>query len=186
MQVWKPGWMAIATVGFSLMFSPLVLAGQTTVTGPNGRSTTTQTQRQKTETGGTTQRNTTYPDGSNSATSGSWNNNGNGSYSGTVDHTNRQGNTNQYQVEGQVNRGNGSYNNNATVTGPNGQQSTVNTNATYGNGQVNADRAVTYPSGKTRNTQVEGQRTGQGSYTGTVNTTGRNGKTRSGSFQHNR
>jgi hypothetical protein len=46
--------------------------------------------------------------------------------------------------------------------------------------------AVTYPGGKTRNTTLSGQRTGKGEFSGTANVTGRNGRTRSGTFVRTR
>jgi hypothetical protein len=186
MQVRQFGIVALATLGLGIGFGSVAVAGETVVTGANGNSATVETTRQRLDNGWTMNRNTTFPNGSTSQTTGTFTGDGNGGYAGSATRTNRQGQSNTYQLEGQRSVGNGIYQNNAIVTGPAGRQTTVNSNGTYGNGQFSGDRTVTFPDSKTRTTQIQGQRTGQGTYNGSVNVTGRNGRTRNGSFQRTR
>lgn len=173
-------------IGLSLACSPIAHAGEVIYAGPNGGTIKSTVNRQRTGDGYNIQRNTTYPNGKTSASNGEFITDGNGGYSGFIERTNRQGETRLYQIEGQREKGNGSYSNNATITGPNGQQTTVNGSGTYANGQFSGQRDVIYPSGKMRSVAIEGQKTAPGSYSGTRRVTGVNGKTRGGRFQYNR
>jgi len=177
----------LAGLGFGLGLSSATQASEVVYTGKNGRSVTSEVVRDRTETGTTIQRTTTLPSGKTSRSTGTFSKTtDNGGYSGTVTHTNRNGSTTDYQIQGQRSISNGSYQNSGTVTGFQGQQATYETTGTYGNGKISGDRTVTYPSGKTRSMELEGQRTGRGSYSGNVSHTGRTGKTRTSSFQRSR
>jgi antitoxin component YwqK of YwqJK toxin-antitoxin module len=121
MQVRRFCLIAIATLGFGVAFSPLAQAGETVFTGPNGRATTVNTERQRTENGATFQRTTTYPNGQTSSASG-----------------------------GYTRTGNGGYERGVVYTGPNGKQTSVNGTGTYQNGVLNGNRTVVYPNGQSR------------------------------------
>ncbi|MCL6435935.1 MAG: hypothetical protein K6T90_17335 [Leptolyngbyaceae cyanobacterium HOT.MB2.61] len=121
MQVRRLGLIAIATLGFGVAFSPIAQAGEMIYTGPNGRITTVNTNRQKTENGVTFQRTTIYSNGQTSSAYG-----------------------------GYTRTGNGGYQRNVTYTGPNGNQSTVYGSGSYQNGVVNGSRTINYPNGQSR------------------------------------
>lgn len=186
MQFRNLGLIVLASLGLSISFASTASAGLLTITGANGKITTVQSDRTRSNGTGNVNRTTTYPNGTTSSSTGVWTGNGNGSYTGTVDRTNRQGTTNGYQINGQYSRVNGTGSNTGTVLGPNGQQSTYNRTGSCANGQCTGTGVFTYPNGQTRTTNVAGQRTGQGQFTGTGTVTGRNGKTRSGSFVRTR
>lgn len=171
--------LAIATPG---------MAQETTIIGPKGGETTTQVEREQTEDGITTERTTTLPNGDTTTTTGTISGDGEGGYTGTATRTNRQGETNTYEAEGQFNRTEGGYTNTGTVTGPNGEQATYDNTGTAagdGSGGYTRDRTVTYPDGRTRQVDIEGTRSSEGR-SGTATVTGRGGRTRSGGFQRNR
>lgn len=176
----------LALLGLGLFPMSAVQAGDVIIRGRGGRLTQTETNRQKTEDGLLIERTTTLPKGQTRTSSGTFNGTGDGNYNGSVTRTTRQGETYNYQVDGQRSRGDGSYQNSATITGPGGKQTTVNTNGSYGNRRLSGDRAVTYPSGQTRTVEVNGLRRGRGRYTGTINVTGRDGQTRTGRFWRTR
>jgi hypothetical protein len=178
--------LAAVGLGLSLTIGSTALAGQTTLTGSGGQSLTTQTTRQRTGNSLQFQRSTTYPSGKTANTTGNLTGDGQGGYSGTATHTNRQGIANPYEIEGQFSHSNGTYQHQGTRTGPNGRQVMVNGSGTYGNGQFSGDRTVAFPNGQTRSTQFSGQRTGPGAASGSLQVTGRNGQVRSGTFQHSR
>jgi len=168
-----------------MLVSP-TLAGETTITGQNGGITTVQTDRSKLGNTSTVNRTVTYPNNSTSSSNASINNNVDGNYTGTVNRTNRSGQINTYDVNGQVIRNGNSRQNTGTITGTNGKQSSFNNSGSCSNGVCTGDRNLTFPNGQTRNTTLNGQRLERGTFTGTGTVTGRNGNTRSGSFVRNR
>jgi len=169
----------------SLMVISPALAGETTLTGENGKTTTVNTNRVNNGDTTTVNRNVIYPNNSTSTSTGNFTN-GNGSYTGTVDLINRNGNTNNYNLNGQITKDGNTRQNTGTITVINGRQTTFNNSGSCTNGTCTGDRNLTFPNSKTRNTSLTGQRLGNGTYTGTGTVTGRNGKTRSGSFSRNR
>lgn len=177
---------ALAGLSFSLAFGSVAIASEVILTGPNGQQTTTQTNRTRQGNTVNVNRTTTLPGGKITNSTGTYTGNGNGTYTGTVDRTNRQGETNIYQVNGQRSSGTGTRQNSGTVTGPNGGESTFNRTGACVNGQCTGNRSVTYPNGQTRNVNMSGTRTAPGTGSGTLNVTGRNGKTRTGTFQRTR
>jgi hypothetical protein len=170
----------------SLMAISPIWAGETTITGENGKTTKVNTDRVNNGDTSTVNRNVTYPNNSTSNSTGNFTNNGNGSYTGTVDRTNRAGNTNTYNLDGQITKDGNTRQNTGTITGTNGKQTTFNNTGSCTNGTCTGDRNLTFQNGKTRNTSLTGQRLGRGNYTGTGTVTGRNGNSRSGSFARNR
>jgi hypothetical protein len=169
-----------------LCFGVSAWAGTTTITGENGKSGTVETNRTKDGNTVNIDRTTTFPAGKTSTSTGSFTGTGNGNYTGNVDRTNRQGETNGYEISGQRNRNNGTVTNSGTITNENGKQATFDRSGTCNSGSCTGYRSVTYPGGKTRNTTLSGQRTGKGEFSGTANVTGRNGRTRSGTFVRSR
>jgi len=117
-----------------LMLANPALAGETTITGQNGRTTKVQTVRSKNGNTFTINRNVTYPNGNTSSSTGNFSNNGNGKYMGTLDRQNRTGQTNNYNVEGQILRNGNSLQNAGTITGAKGKQSTFNNSTSCSNG----------------------------------------------------
>jgi hypothetical protein len=182
MQFRNLGLTVLASLGLSISFASTASAGLLTITGANGKITTVQSDRTRSNGTINSSRTVTYPNGTTSSSTGVRTIDSNGNYTGTVDRTNRQGTTNNYQINGQYTKNNGSVTNTGTLTGANGQQSTYNRTGTCVSGQCTGNSVFTYPNGQTRTTNVTGQRTGQGQFTGTGTVTGRNGKTRSGSF----
>lgn len=175
----------ILQAAVSLIVVSPALAIETTVTGQNG-TTTVNTDRVKNGDTTTVNRSVIYPNNSTSISTGNFTNNGNGSYTGTVDRTNRSGNTNNYNLNGQITRDGNTRQNTGTITGINGRQTIFNNTGSCTNGTCTGDRNATFANGKTRNTSLTGQRLDNGTYTGTGTVTGRNGNTRSGSFTRNR
>ncbi len=194
-------------------FGSPVLAGEVTVTGPNGETATVDRTLEKTETGvtGTTTltgpdgaqatsefeatrdgdtlsgtRTTTYPDGTTSGNTTSFTGDGEGNYSGTVTRSNRQGETNTYGIEGQRTGGDGTIENNATITGPNGQQSSFNRTRTGGEGSYTVESTFTGPNGQTRSKSGNFNRVEPGSWSGTKTVTNRRGTQRTFGIQRQR
>jgi hypothetical protein len=125
MQAHRFGLVALATLSLGVAFSPLAQARDYTVTGQNGRSTQVDVTRQRTQNGTSFGRTTTLPNGQTSSGSGSF-----------------------------TRTGNGGYERNVQLTGPNGRQTTVNGTGTYQDGVLNGTRNVTYPNGQTRTTTI--------------------------------
>jgi hypothetical protein len=171
-------------IGSSLLVSAIALAGETTVTGANGKSSTVN--RNVSKDGGTTNvnRNTTYSNGQTSSSTSNFTSTGNGNYTGTTNRTNRQGETTNYQLNGQLLKENGTRQNTGTLTNSaNGNQTSFNNSGSCINGACTGNRITTFPNGKTRTTALTGTRMGAGTFNGTANVTGRNGKSRTGTFQ---
>ena len=127
-----------------------------------------------------------FSNGKTSNTNGSHtytkNGNGNSTYSGDVTRTNRNGETNNYKVDGQRTRIDGTVTKSGTVTGANGNQGTYNNTRTCNSGECTFNRNTTYPNGKTRKVNGTATLTDKGNYSGNATVTGRNGNMRSGSF----
>lgn len=121
MKIVRFGLVAIATLSLGVAIAPVALAGQTSYTGPRDRTTTVNTERQKTENGTSFQRTTTYPSGQTSSATGSY-----------------------------TRTGKGRYERSRVYTGPRGNQTTVTGRGTYENGTLNGSRTVTYPNGQSR------------------------------------
>jgi hypothetical protein len=173
-------------LAFSLILISPALASDTTITGEDGKITTVNTTRLNNGDTSTVNRTVTYPNNTTSNSTGSFTNNGNGNYTGTVDRTNPTGQINTYNLNGQITKDGNSRQNTGTITGTNGNQTTFNNSGSCNNGTCSGDRNLTFSNGKTRNTTLNGQRTGKGTYTGTATVTGRNGNTRSGTVVRNR
>ncbi len=176
----------LASLGFSLAFGSVAAASEVVITGPNGQQTVTQTDRTRQGNTVNVNRTTTLPNGKTTTSTGTYTENGSGTYTGTVDRTNRQGETNMYQVNGQRSRENGTRQNSGTIVGPDGGQSTFNRTGSCVNGQCTGNSTFTYPNGQTRNGNMTGTRTAPGTGSGTLNVTGRNGQTRTRTFQRTR
>jgi hypothetical protein len=152
-------------------------AQETTFTGPNGNKLVRQ-QNITPDNGTVNVNRTTSFNGRTTSATGSFTGTGNGSYSGEANRTNAQGNTNSYRINGQINRSDGTFQNNATITGSNGNQSTFNNTRSCNNGQCNSKRVLTYPNGQTRTYNGSATRTDSGTWTGAGSVTSRNGKER--------
>jgi antitoxin component YwqK of YwqJK toxin-antitoxin module len=105
----------------SLTCAPIAQARELSITGPNGRTTIVNTNRQRKDNGSMVQRSFTLPNGR--------------VYNQAVDYTRT---------------GNGGYNRNVLWTDPQGRQTTVQGTGTYQNGVLNGTRTVTYPNGQPR------------------------------------
>jgi type II secretory pathway pseudopilin PulG len=163
-----------------------VQAGETTVTGQNGRTINRKVNSHRHNNRLHFDRQTNYPNGKTTYSTGNLTGDRDGNYTGNVTRTNVRGNSRNYFIEGTRTRDNGTRTNNAVITGPNNNQSTFSSTATCNNGNCTSDRTLTYPNGKTRQTNLSGQRIAPGEYRGTVNVTGQNDRTRSGNFYHQR
>ena len=180
----------ICTLALGLLLATPAWADEVTrtFTGENGKITTSTTTINRNRENKSSDRSTTttYPNGKTTSTNSTYkyNNNGNGNstYNGTVTHTNRKGETNNYSVNGQRTRADGTVTKSGTVTGANGNQGTYNNTRTCNSGECTFNRSTTYPNGKTRQVNGMATRTDKGSYSGNATVTGRNGNTRSGSF----
>jgi hypothetical protein len=128
MQVRRFGLIAITTLSLSMAFSSIAQARELTVTGSNGRTSTVNTDRQKTDNGFTFERNVTLPNGR------AYNQSGN--YTRT---------------------GNGGYERDAVWTGLQGRQTTINGTGTYDNGVINGSSTVTSPNGQSRTNKFQSQ-----------------------------
>lgn len=186
MQLRTLGLVILAGMGFNLALISPSRAGETTITGTNGKSATVQTDVNRNGNTFDVNRTTTFPGGKTTTSNGSFTTDGSGNYTGTVDRTNRKGETNTYAVEGQRDRSNGTVSNTGTIVGPNGKQSTFDRTRSCSSGLCTGSRVLTFPSGKTRTVETTGVRAGQGNYNGTGTVTRRNGNTRSFSFHHSR
>jgi hypothetical protein len=180
----------ICTLALGLLLSTPAWAGETTrtFTGQNGKTTTSTTSTTRDPENNTLNRATitTYPNGQTSSTNSNYRYNGSGSYSGDVTHTNRNGETGNYKVEGQRTRTNGTVTNTGTITGANGNQGTYSNNRTCASGECTFNRSATNANGQTRQVNGDATRTGKGSYSGNATVTGRNGNVRSGTFTRSR
>jgi hypothetical protein len=183
----KLGLITLTSVCLSMAIGGnLAQAGETTITGRNGRTGMINTNVNRRNQSLDFDRTTTYPNGKTSNSIGTFTGDRNGNYTGDVTHTGVRGNSRNYFVEGKRTRNNSTVTNQATITGPNDNQSTFNSTRTCGNGSCTGDRLLTYPDGKTRQTNYNGQRVAPGEYSGNVNVTGRNGRIRSGNFYYKR
>ena len=81
---------------------------------------------------------------------------------------------------GSVSRQRGSRTRDATVTGPNGRETSVHDQRTVNReeGTYSHDRQRTYANGDTRAVETDAQRTGEGQWSAERTVTGRNGETR--------
>ncbi|AFY71424.1 hypothetical protein Pse7367_3176 [Thalassoporum mexicanum PCC 7367] len=179
--------LTLAAVGLSLSLGGnIAQAGETTIRGRNGRTGTINTNVNRQNNRLNYDRQITYPNGRNANSTGEFIGDRNGNYKGNVTRTNVNGKSNNYFVEGTRTRTNGTRTNDAVITGPNQNQATFNSSSTCNSGSCTGNRSLTYPNGKTRTTTLTGERVAPGEYSGDVNVTGRNGRTRSGEFYHRR
>ena len=184
----------IFTLALSLLLATPAWAGEVTrtYTGENGKTTTSTTSTSRNPENNTVNRSTTttYPNGKTTSTNSNYNytNNGNGNstYSGDVVRTNRNGETNNYKVDGQRTRTDGTVTKSGTVTGANGNQGTYNNTRTCSGGECTFNRNAANANGKTRQVNGTAIRTDKGSYSGNATVTGRNGNTRTGTFTRSR
>jgi hypothetical protein len=179
------------------------IAGTVTVTGPKGTTTSTAnaTQQGNSRTvnrattgpnGNTTSVDSTYtwennqleierkyswPGGQTSGSQSTYQGDGQGNYTGTVNTTNRRGQTNTYNVQGQRQRTGNAWSNQGTVTGPQGQQTGFQRQGSCANGQCSGQRAVNFGDGSQRQGTGEGQRTAPGTWEGSGQVTNRQGQT---------
>jgi hypothetical protein len=172
-------------LGVSAISLP-AFAGEVTITGQNGKTTTVNTETNKDGNMVTRDRTVTYPNGQTRSSTGTYTLDSNGGYDGSVTRTNRNGQTNTFDVDGQRARTGNTVTNTGTVTGTNGKTTTYNRTHTCTGGTCTGTNVRTFPDGKTRTTNVTGVREGGGSYSGTVTKTGRNGNTRTGTFHRTR
>jgi hypothetical protein len=93
-----------------------------------------------------------------------------------------------YSGNAEVRRSRGARERSATVTGPNGGSRHVEDNRTWGDGVRTHDRTTTFNDGSQRTVESELLHTGEGTYSGSRQVTGRNGDTRvqTGDFTVNR
>jgi hypothetical protein len=186
----------ICTLALGLLLATPAWAEEVTrtFTGSNGKTTTSTINRNPENKSGDRSTTTTYPNGKTTSTNSiynyknNYNNNGNGNstYNGTVTRTNRKGETNNYSVDGQRTRTDGTVTKSGKVTGVNGNQGTYNNTRTCKSGECAFNRNATYPNGKTREVNGTTTRTDKGSYSGNATVIGRNGNTRSGTFTRTR
>ncbi len=85
-----------------------------------------------------------------------------------------------YQGEASVARSQGMRTRNASVTGPNGGQTSVQDSRAWSRaeGTYSRDRTRTFANGDTRSLDVDAARTAPGEFSATRTITGRNGETR--------
>jgi hypothetical protein len=93
-----------------------------------------------------------------------------------------------YSGNAEVRRSRGARDRTATVTGPNGGSRHVEDSRRWGDGLRTHDRTATFNDGSQRTVESEVLRTGDGTYSGARQVTGRNGDTRvqTGDFTVNR
>jgi hypothetical protein len=173
-------------LGVSLISTSAVFAGEVTITGQNGKTTTVDTNTTKNGNTLTRDRTVTYPNGQTRSSTGTYTLDGNGGYDGAVTRTNRNGQTSTVQVDGQRTRTGSTVTNTGTVTGVNGKQTTYNHTGSCTGGNCTGSTTTTFSDGKTRTRTTTGTRDGNGGYAGTTTVTGRNGNTHTGTFQRSR
>lgn len=83
-----------------------------------------------------------------------------------------------YSGNAEVRRSRGARDRSATVTGPNGGQRNVEDTRRWGEGAYTHDRTTTFNDGSRRTVESEVLRTGEGTYSGARQVTGRNGEVR--------
>lgn len=83
-----------------------------------------------------------------------------------------------YSGNAEVNRTRGARDRSATVTGPNGGQRSVEDSRRWGDGAYTHDRTTTFNDGSRRTVESEVLRTGEGTYSGARQVTGRTGDVR--------
>jgi hypothetical protein len=83
-----------------------------------------------------------------------------------------------YNGNAEVRRSRGARDRSATVTGPNGGSRSVEDSRNWGEGAYTHDRTTTFNDGSQRHVESEVLRTGEGTFSGTREVTGRNGETR--------
>jgi hypothetical protein len=172
----------------SCIISPAVFAqSATTITGQNGGTAATNVTRTRNGNVVDVNRNTTYGNGTTSSSQRNTTFNQDGSYTSTIQRTNRAGQTTPYTVNGQYNRtGNTVTRTGTIINGTTGQQATFDKNRTCANGTCSGTRTYTGAQGRTRTESFTSTRTAPGQRTGTVNVTRRNGTTGQASFQTTR
>ncbi len=179
------------------------IAGTVTVTGSKGTTTSTAnvTQPDNTRTvnrattgpsGNTTNVESTYtwdnnqleverkygwPGGQTSRSQSTYQGDGQGNYTGTVNIPNRQGQTNTSNVQGRWQRTGNAWSHRGTVTGPQGQQTGFQGQGQCANGQCHGQRTVNFGDGSQRQSTWEGQRIAPGFWEGSSQTTNRQGQT---------
>lgn len=180
-------WTGCLTLGLSLILANSSIAGENTtiVTGSQGRSVTSWRNRVWNQDQLQIDRRTEWGNGDQSYTRSLWTGQGDGNYTGAVDHTNRRGNSRSFQVNGQYDRtGQCSYSNSGAIQGNNGNTVTYNnggSRACDGSGNYTRQQSYTYPDGTIRSLEAEGTWTGDGS-TGTATVKGRQNRYRQFSF----
>jgi len=148
-----------------------------TTTGPNGNTTTVDSTYTWDNNQLQIERQYGWPGGQTSSSQSTYQGDGQGNYTGTVNIPNRQGQTNTYNVQGRWQRTGNAWSNQGTVTGPQGQEAGFQRQGLCANGQCNGQRTVNFGDGSQRQSTWEGQRTAPGTWEGSSQTTNRQGQT---------
>ena len=167
----------IASLGCNFALSQVSSAREITLTGPRGRSMTTQ---QNVNRDGNTlniNRSNTLPNGSTSSYSNSFTRDGNGNFTNSVTRSYGRDGTNTYQSSQQRSYSNGTYQDNYTFTGRDGKQTTYSNTRSCSNHTCTHQQQYTNRNGQTRSVSNttscnDGRCTRQQQYTD------RNGQTR--------